>query len=117
VSWRTIRRGLYGPATVEHTVPPADVVAPTLDDTAESTTLERAARVAEALRLVEAALYREAKRGRDTGTRNPDLANLCLEVRSALRPSPPGSEVLHEAPPRFATGGPLRPSDYRWYGS
>lgn len=82
-------------------VPPADIVPgfPDLDDTPEAAELEQAARHREALRLVEAALARESARARATGMRNPDLANLCLEVRSALRPSAPGSEVLREVPP------------------
>jgi hypothetical protein len=70
-----------------------------LDDLPADAALEHIARNREVLRLVEAALARESERSRKTGTRNPDLANLCLEIRSALRPSAPGSEVLREVPP------------------
>jgi hypothetical protein len=82
-------------------VPPADIIPgfPTLDDTPEAAELEHGARTREALRLVEAALATESARAKKTGIRNPDLANVCLEVRSALRPAPVGSEVLRETLP------------------
>lgn len=99
----TFRRWLVGrlftPIRVEVTVPPADVVDVALDDTRASAALEQAARTREALRLVEAALAAESARARKTGVRNPALANLGLDVRSALLPSAPGSEVLREMPP------------------
>ena len=114
MSWRTLARGLYGPATVEHTVPPADVIParrPVIDP-AEAEAIEQASRVEVALRLVDAALY--AERAKPTGHRNVERLNLALEVRLALQPPASGSEVLHDAPPplRTAVNG-----SYRWYAS
>lgn len=107
-AWSAFSRRRNGPVRVEHTVPPADVVP--LDhllrgkdivmvDTPAAVELEDRARRAEALRLVEAALARESNRARKIGMRNADLADLCLEVRSALRPAPADAEVLREVPP------------------
>lgn len=99
----TIRRWLVGqfftPIQVEFTVPPADVVpgALTLDDTPAAVELEQSARLAEAVRLVEAVL--EEERRRPSGCRNVERFDMALDLRSALRPSAPGSEVLREVPP------------------
>jgi hypothetical protein len=104
VSWRSLYRGLAGPVTVEHTVPPADIV-PGFDqpvDTPEAAELEQAARVRAVTRLVHRTLLTESLKAE--GMRNTELIDLCLEVRSALQPSAPGSEVLREAPP----AAPLR---------
>jgi hypothetical protein len=89
---------LFTPIQVDVEVAEADVVDLALDDTPAAAAIEHGARTREALRLVEAALALESARSRKTGMRNPDLANLCLEVRSALRPAPVGAEVLREVP-------------------
>lgn len=80
-------------------VPPADIVPGfvELDDTPAAVELEQTARVREALRLVEAVL--EEERRRPSGFRNVERFDMALDLRSALHPSAPGSEVLREAPP------------------
>lgn len=95
---RRVAGWVFTPIQVEFIVPPADVVDLDLDDTPAAAEIEHSARVTEALRLVELALARESNRARKTGTRNPDLVDVCLEVRSALLPSPPDAEVLREVP-------------------
>lgn len=98
------------PVDMQFSVPPADIVpgfpsavgiaaVPPRDDAPAAVEVEEAVRVREALRLVEAALAAESARARKTGMRNPDLANLALELRSALRPAPADAEVLREVPP------------------
>jgi hypothetical protein len=81
------------PVTVEHTVPPADVV-PT--DTPEVVASEQHARMRHILRLAQRTLLFES--GKPVGLRNTALIDLCLEIRSALLPSAPGTEVLREPP-------------------
>jgi hypothetical protein len=112
MSWRTLARGLYGPAAVEHTVPPADVIParrPVIDP-AQADAIEQASRAEVALRLVEEVLLAET--AKPTGHRNVDRYNLALEVRLALQPQP-GTQVLHDSP-----APPLRTAvngSYRWY--
>jgi hypothetical protein len=98
-TWQRFFSRLVTEIDRQPTVPPADIIPgfPALEDTPEAAELEDAARVAEALRLVGDALDRESERARKTGTRNRDLADLALEVRSALQPSPP--QTLREVPP------------------
>jgi hypothetical protein len=89
------------PVTVEHTILPTDVV-PT--DTPEVVASEQHARMRHILRLAQRTLLFES--GKPVGLRNTALIDLCLEIRSALLPSAPGTEVL----PRTAAAraGPLR---------
>jgi hypothetical protein len=100
-TWQRFFARLVTEIDRQPTVPPTGIVPgfPPLDDTPAAAELEHDARVGEALRLVEAALARESERARKTGMRNPDLVDVCLEVRSALQPSPPDAEVLREVPP------------------
>lgn len=82
------------PVTVEHTVAPRDVVPV---DTAETIHAELLARIKHAARLAERKLFEQS--GKPEWLRDVELVDLCLDVRSALRPSAPGSEVLRELPP------------------
>jgi hypothetical protein len=118
--WTTFRRGLYGTPTVDHTVPPADIVPGFPADACpevvfdESAEVEQRAQIRAVTRLVHRTLLTESLKAE--GMRNTELVDLCLEVRSALQPSAPGSEVLREAPP----AAPLRTAvngSYRWYAS
>jgi hypothetical protein len=72
---------------------PAD---PGIEDTAEAVALEHAARNRHAARLVDAVLSTQAQMRADD--RNTALVDLCLELRSALAPTPIGSRVLKELP-------------------
>ncbi len=86
--------GLFRSSTsVQMITPPTDIV-----DTRESRLIERDARIAEALALVDTELPAAHRRG-DTAA-----VNLCLDLRSALAPSAPGS---------FVPSGPaIRPVPY-----
>lgn len=86
------------PVDMQFTVPPADIVPgfqlpAALPANAEA---EYAARIDVALRLIAGVLEDESHK--PTGTRNVARFDLALEVRSALRPSASGSEVLREVP-------------------
>jgi hypothetical protein len=78
-------------------LPPADVIprGMVIADTGESLLIEAQARLTHAAREVERMLQAEAART----PRNPALMNALLDLRSVLRPSAPGSEVLRESPP------------------
>lgn len=75
---------------------PADVVDVALDDTPAAVELEQSARLTHAARIVHRTLLAESLK--DPALRNVALMDLCLELRTALKP-PTGSEVLREVPP------------------
>ena len=80
------------------TVPPADIIPGfQLDDTPAAAELEHQARHTAALRHIHRTLLLESLK--DPGLRDTALIDFCLELRSTLQPSPPGSEVLREVPP------------------
>jgi hypothetical protein len=103
--WSSFYRRVTAPIRLDHTVPPADVV-PLRDllggrdvvmvETPESAELEQAARLTHAARIVHRTLVAESLKVPEL--RNMALTDLCLELRSTLRPSAPGSEVLREVP-------------------
>lgn len=113
MSWRNLSRYLVTPVerptvTVQHTVPPADVIpaALVLDDTAEAVELEQEARTRHMLRYVQRTLLEESLK--DPVFRNTGLIDFCLGARSILQPAPADAEVLREAPDmgiRYAEGG------------
>lgn len=80
-------------------VPPAEIVPgfPPLDDTPASVELEHDARHKAMRRLIHRTLLAESLK--DPALRNGELTDFCLEARSILQPSAPGSEVLREVPP------------------
>lgn len=69
----------------------ATLPAPTLDPTPETLLIEQKARNAEAAAMVENILYAQGRRPAEL--RNGDLVDLCLDLRSALRPKPAGSQT------------------------
>lgn len=87
---------LFTPIQVEVIVPPRDVVDLALDDTPAAVELEREARDKAIRRLIHRTLLAESLK--DPALRNGELTDFCLEARSILRPSAPGSEVLREVP-------------------
>lgn len=103
--WHEFTRRLFTPIDVQHTVAPADVVPlddllgepVVLDDTPAAVDLEQGARLKHAARIVHRTLVAESLK--EGPQRNVELMDLCLELRSTLRPSAPGSEVLREVPP------------------
>lgn len=99
MSWRNFRnRFLVTPVDLQFTVPPADIVPGfQLDDTPIAAELEHQARHKAALRHIHRTLLLESLK--DPGLRDTALVDFCLELRSTLQPSPPGSEVLREVPP------------------
>lgn len=98
----TLRNRIAGwfvtPVDLQFTVAPADIVPGfQLDDTPASAELEHQARHKAALRHIHRTLLAESLK--DPGLRDTALVDFCLELRSTLQPSPPGSEVLREVPP------------------
>lgn len=78
------KRGRYGvPVRVVDDFAPVDLV-----DTPEGALVEARARNAEAAAIVDATLARHRGEGGNT-----ELINVLLDIRSALRPAPPGSQV------------------------
>lgn len=102
MSWRNLSRYLVTPVdrptvTVQHTVPPADVI---------PVELEQEARTRHMLRYVQRTLLEESLK--DPVFRNTGLIDFCLGARSILQPAPADAEVLREAPAvgiRYAEGG------------
>jgi hypothetical protein len=97
----TLRNRIAGwfvtPVDLQFTVAPADIVPGfQLDDTPASAELEHQARRKAALRHIHRTLLESLK---DPGLRDTALIDFCLELRSTLQPSAPGSEVLREVPP------------------
>lgn len=115
--WEAFYRRLAAPIRVEHTVPPPDVVPLAdllagevvhLDDTAEAVEMEQAARLTHAARIVKRAMEAEAQK--DRAFRSEALMNLCFDLQSTLRPSPPDAEELREQPlPRRVPSEPVIP--------
>lgn len=91
--WRSGRR-LPEPEPVDRPAVHRDVV---LVETAEASHLELQARLRHVARLAERVLF--AQSFKPDELRDAELIDLALDIRSALRPSPPGSEVLREMPP------------------
>lgn len=92
------RQPLVPPADIVPGFRPAgDVVDVALDDTPTSVELERTARDHAMRRLIHRTLLAESLK--DPALRNGELTDFCLEARSILQPSAPGSEVLREVPP------------------
>lgn len=87
------------PAPAHHVVPLDDLFPARgldLEDTAATVELEHEARLTHAARIVHRALVAESLKPEEL--RNHELMDLCLDLRSTLRPSAPGSEGLREQP-------------------
>lgn len=107
-TWRQFFNRLVIEMARQPEVPPADIVPGfqraahpevVLTETAEAVELEHQARTRAVTRLVHRTLLMQSLKA--PGLRNPELIDLCLEVRAALQPSelPEGSRVLREVPP------------------
>jgi hypothetical protein len=96
-TWQRFYRRLVTEIDRQPTVPPADIIPGfQLDDTPIAAELEHQARHKAALRQIHRTLLAESLK--DPGLRCTALLDFCLELRSTLQPSQPGSEVLREAP-------------------
>lgn len=109
--WRQFLTNLASPTRVqlECTSAPPDIVPHdiVLDDTAEAVQLEQAARLTHAARIVHRTLLAESLKPGEH--RDVALMDVCLELRSALRPAPVDAEVLREAPAKLPQRHPQVP--------